>query len=166
MKKIIIFASGSGSNAEAIMKQSSEQGFVVTALICDKKNAPVLQKAAARGVPYFLIEKAKGEDRAAHETRILSAISPLSFDLIILAGYERLLSPTFLSALPPLSIVNIHPSLLPAYPGLNSYERAFNDKVQESGISIHYVDSGIDTGRIITQEKFKRMDSDFFSLLV
>lgn len=160
MKRILVFASGTGSNAQAIFDQSSKLGFKVEALICDRKDAPVIDKATSSNVPFLLISKEKGETRESHEQKILSQIKNFKFDLIVLAGYERLLSATFLNSFPKNSIVNIHPSLLPAYPGLNSYARAFEDRVHESGISIHYVDEGVDTGSIIAQHKFNRFSED------
>lgn len=160
MKKIVIFASGTGSNAEAIYQASKSLGFEVAALVCDKIVAGVLLKAKTWNCPVLLIEKTASETRSQHERKIVSALSEISFDLIVLAGYQRMLGLEFLYSFPANSIINIHPSVLPAYPGLHSYERAFNDGVTESGISIHYVDVGMDTGSIITQKTFKRFDND------
>lgn len=160
MKRIIIFASGTGSNAEAIFKQSKELGFEVSALICDRKNALVLDKARSWNIPAHLIEKDKADTRIQHENKILKVLRGLQYDLIVLAGYERLLSPFFLNSFPKNSVLNIHPSLLPAYPGLNSYEKAFQDNILESGITIHFVDEGMDTGSIKSQYRFPRESSD------
>lgn len=160
MKQIVLFASGTGSNAEAIIRQSTELGFKVSALICDRPDAAVMTKAQNLGVKTYLVEKLSGEKRIDHEKKILEVLKTLSFDLIVLAGYERLLSPFFIRSFAKESIINIHPSLLPAYPGLDSYARAYADGVKVSGITIHYVDEGMDTGKIITQIKFQRTEND------
>ena len=140
MKKIIILASGNGSNAEAICQYSKNRDFKVEAIITDNPEAGVIKKAKELKVQTFIVPKATGESRESHEGKLLQTLAPLNFHLIVLAGYERLLTPTFLNSFPKKSIINIHPSLLPLYPGLDSYARAFNDTVTGSGISIHYVD--------------------------
>lgn len=160
MKSIVIFASGNGSNAEAIYNNSLALGFKVAAIVCDRKEAGILAKAKSWDCQTLLIEKNKAETREQHEARIVNQLKEISFNLIVLAGYQRLLSATFLNSFPQNTIINIHPSLLPAYPGLNSYERAFNDGAPESGITIHYVDAGMDTGSIITQKSLTRLSSD------
>lgn len=160
MKSIVLFASGTGSNAEAIMKFAAQGPYKVAALVCDKSDAPVLKKAQDAGVKTILVAKEKGEATTSHEARILRELEALNFDLIVLAGYRRLLSSQFLASFPRNSIINIHPSVLPAYPGLDSYARAFNDGVSSSGITIHYVDEGVDTGEIIEQHHFKREADD------
>jgi len=160
MKNIVILASGNGSNAESIIKYSLGAPFKVSAVICDRPGAGVLEKAQRLGIKTVLIEKSKTETKESHEEKILKELDRLSFDLIVLAGYCRLLSSRFLSQFPPKSVINIHPSILPDYPGLDSYERAFNDNVKSSGISIHFVDEGMDTGEIIEQHHFSRVTAD------
>lgn len=156
MKKIVIFASGRGTNAEAIYQYSLDGKFQVSAIITDNPEALVIQKAMDWDVPVHVISKDGGESRKDHEKKIISILDTLEFNLIVLAGYERLLSSFFIKSFAKNSIINIHPSLLPAFPGLLSYERAFHEGVKESGITIHYVDEGMDTGKIIHQEKFDR----------
>jgi phosphoribosylformylglycinamidine synthase subunit PurSL len=160
MKNIIILGSGNGSNAEEIIKCAAHGSFIVSALICDRPDAPIIKRAQNLGIKTVLIEKTKGESVESHEARLLVAMGEFSYDLVVLAGYQRILSPYFISRFPPASIINIHPSLLPDYPGLNSYERAFKDGVRSSGITIHYVDEGMDTGEIIEQHHFKSEKED------
>lgn len=160
MKNIIILASGNGSNAEAIIKFSEQAPFKVAGILCDRPGAGVIEKATRLGVKTIVVEKTKGESTEAHEARVLKAMGEFTYDLVVLAGYMRLLSPAFISHFPVNSIINIHPSLLPDYSGLNSYERAFNDNLKSSGITIHYVDEGVDTGEIIEQHYFNREEGD------
>ena len=150
MKKIIILASGRGSNAEAIYKKAPEYGYEISAIVCDNSQALVLTMAQSWKVPAIVVIKEKQETREVHEAKILLELKHYEFDLIVLAGYERILSPDFLSAFAPKTIINIHPSLLPKYPGLNSYEKAYSDKATKNGVTIHYVDQGMDTGEIIS----------------
>ncbi|HXH75122.1 MAG TPA: phosphoribosylglycinamide formyltransferase [Bacteriovoracaceae bacterium] len=158
MKKIVIMASGNGSNAEEIIKASLDAPFKVSAVICDVPGAGVMAKAQKLGIKTIIIEKTK--DQKSHEDKILKTLHDLNFDLVVLAGFRRLLSSNFIASFPVNSIINIHPSILPAYPGLNSYERAFKDGVKSSGVTIHYVDEGVDTGEIIEQHHFERKDND------
>jgi phosphoribosylformylglycinamidine synthase len=161
MKKILIFASGRGSNAESLVLDARKSAeYEVTAIVCDNPAAAVIEKAKSWRIPLILVPRAKGETQEAHEKNILEKISPLRFDLMVLAGYRRLLSSGFLAQFPPRSVINIHPSLLPAYPGLHSYERAFNDGAPKTGVSIHFVDEGMDTGEIIAQYSFLREATD------
>lgn len=155
--KIAIFASGSGSNAEALMKKASElAGVQIEFVLSDKKDAFVLERAGKWGVPSYVIEK--NGSRENHEQEILKVVDEHQIDWILLAGYMRLISPSFLQALKDrhegqAQIINIHPSLLPAYPGTESIQRAYQDQVPASGVSIHYVDEGVDTGPLLAQEK-------------
>lgn len=155
--KIAIFASGSGSNAEALMKKASElSGVQVEFVLSDKKEAFVLERAKNLSVPTYVVSKTS--TRENHEQEILKLVDEHQIDWILLAGYMRLISPSFLQALKDrhdgqAQMINIHPSLLPAYPGTESIQRAYQDKVPVSGVSIHFVDEGVDTGPLLAQEK-------------
>jgi phosphoribosylglycinamide formyltransferase-1 len=155
--KIAIFASGSGSNAEALMKKASELSDVeIEFILSDKKGAFVLERAKKLSVPAYLIERTT--TRENHEQEVLKLVDEHQIDWILLAGYMRLISPSFLQALKDrhaghAQMINIHPSLLPAYPGTDSIKRAYQDQVPASGVSIHYVDEGVDTGPLLAQEK-------------
>lgn len=155
--RIAIFASGSGSNAEALMRKASDLGDIqIEFILSDKKDAFVLERAKKLGVTAYVVEK--NSTRENHEQEILRLVDEHQIDWILLAGYMRLISPGFLQALKDrheghAQLINIHPSLLPAYPGTESIQRAYQDQVPASGVSIHYVDEGIDTGPLLAQEK-------------
>ena len=152
--KILVFASGTGSNFEALAENHQ-----IGALVCDVADAPVIEKARSRGIQALVVVKEKGETRTQYETRILNAIKDVDFQLICLAGHRRLLSRHFLSQFPHESVVNIHPSLLPLFPGLKGYEETFADKTAPAGVTVHFVDEGMDTGAIIAQARFQRVDN-------
>lgn len=155
--KVAIFASGTGSNAMALIKKSKTLSQLeISFVLSDKANAPVLPKAQAEGVRTYLVEKK--QDRAAHETEILTLLKEHKVDWILLAGYMRMISADFLSTFASWhqgqsQIVNIHPSLLPAYPGVDSIARAHKEGAPHTGVTLHFVDDGMDTGTVIRQEK-------------
>ncbi|MFA6237657.1 MAG: phosphoribosylglycinamide formyltransferase [Bacteriovorax sp.] len=164
MKKfrLAILASGSGSNAEALMKwaQTSEYASVVC-VGCNKKEAMVLQRADKFNVPKFTVLKKKNETKEQYDNRLSEKLDEYRPDWIILAGYMRLLSSEFLKHYR-YQVINIHPSLLPQFPGLDGYGDAFKAKVSESGCTIHYVDEGLDSGKIIAQEKIALIPGESF----
>lgn len=155
--KVAIFASGTGSNAMALIQKSKTLSQLeISFVLSDKAAAPVLAKAENEGVRTYLIEKK--QDKATHEAEILKLLKEHKVDWILLAGYMRLISADFLAKFASWhqgksQIVNIHPSLLPAYPGVDSIARAHQDKVSHTGITIHFVDEGMDTGAVIRQEQ-------------
>lgn len=164
--KIAIFASGSGSNAEALMKRARElTGVEISFVLSDKKDAFVLERAKKWNVPTYVVPKIT--TRENQEQEILKIIDEHRIDWVLLAGYMRLVSAEFLQALKDrhdghAQVLNIHPSLLPVYPGVDSIQRAFLDKVPVSGISIHYVDEGLDTGPLLRQEKLPLLADENF----
>ncbi|WP_413561134.1 phosphoribosylglycinamide formyltransferase [Bdellovibrio sp. HCB209] len=152
--RIAIFASGTGSNAQALIEKMQSLGGQIEFVLTDKPHAGVLERAQALATMSYVVEKKT--DRAAHEQEILKLVDEHQIDWILLAGYMRLLSANFLKALADrhegrAQVVNIHPSLLPDYPGAGSLEKAFADKVEFSGVTLHLVDEGMDTGPIIQQ---------------
>lgn len=159
--RFAIFASGNGSNAQNIIEYlRGSYSLEVAIVIIDNPDAYVIQRCLHLGVDYKVIPFSKEKGKAIHESEIIEVLKTYHVKWILLAGYMRILSSQFLSSfhdgsLSEARVVNIHPSLLPLYPGLNSYERAFEDKVTEAGVTIHFVDSGIDTGNIILQRKFR-----------
>ncbi len=160
--RLAILASGSGSNAEAIMKWAAESSIVeVVCVLSDKRKAGVHERAKKLNVPSTYVIKKKNEDNTYHEQRIISHLQDHRPDWIILAGYMKLLGPHFLKTYPN-KIINIHPSLLPLFPGLDGYGDAFKAQVRESGCTIHYVDEGIDTGAIIAQKSFPLIPGESF----
>jgi phosphoribosylglycinamide formyltransferase-1 len=168
--RVAFFASGNGSNVQALIRKALELGpdnVQVCFVLSDHALAPVIEKARALGVTAFVRERIS--TREAHEEQILYLLKEYKVEWVFLAGYMRLLSANFLNQF--LSwhsgeprVVNIHPSLLPAYPGVDSIGRAFNDGVTESGVTLHWVDQGMDTGEMITQKSVLRsVDDDFES---
>lgn len=166
MKNIGLMASGAGSNALNLIEAAkSYKNVRVACLIVDTLDSPlpdiVRQKYPMLPVHRILpMGGLKGQERKSeHEKRILETLTTHEVSYVCLAGYMRILGPLLLDTFRN-RIVNIHPSLLPLYPGVDSYKRAFDDKVSESGVTIHLVDEGVDTGPVIFQEKFPRLETD------
>jgi phosphoribosylglycinamide formyltransferase-1 len=152
--QLAIFASGNGSNAQAIM-DACKQGIIkanVAVIITDNPNAFVIKRAAKENIECKIFKPKVFTDKASYETAILELLAALNIELIILAGYMRLIGTVLLTAYPK-KIINIHPSLLPKYKGLNAIKQAIDSNDNELGVTIHYVDEGMDTGEIIEQEK-------------
>lgn len=154
-----IFASGAGSNAENIARFCAKypDEIEISALVCDQPNAGVIERIKKYNIPCHVISKNNG-DKKHHEESVIHALKPHSIEWVFLAGYMRILSGNFLRHYP--RVVNIHPSLLPAFQGKDAPRRAFEAGVPFSGATLHYVDEGIDTGTIIAQEKFPRLKHD------
>lgn len=153
-KRVAVFASGSGSNFEAIMEnwqRTGYQGGRVELLVCNNPNAYVLERAAKWQVPAATFVLKDYGDKNAYEKAILETLTRYRIDFIVLAGYMRLLGPVLLQPYQG-RIINLHPSLLPAFPGKDAIGQALEYGVRVSGITIHYVDEGMDTGPIIYQE--------------
>lgn len=153
MKNIALFASGSGSNFQAIMDavSSGDLRVNVKLLVCDKPDAFVIKRAERAEVAVFSFRAKDYADKAAYEADILRQLQAQQVDFIVLAGYMRLIGPTLLEAYKG-KIVNIHPSLLPAFPGKDAVGQALEAGVKVSGVTVHYVDEGMDTGPIIAQK--------------
>jgi phosphoribosylglycinamide formyltransferase-1 len=155
---IAILASGRGSNFDAILAATREGRLDarIVAVVSDRAPAPVLEKARAAGIPALHV--ASGEGRAAHERRVLEGLAPHGPRFLVLAGYMRLLSPVLLEAFRSprgySRITNIHPSLLPAFPGKDSYAQAWRHGAQVTGCTVHLVDDGLDSGPICAQRAF------------
>ena len=159
--KIGILISGRGSNMVAIVeavKGGEIPASEVAVVIIDKADAAGLAKAAERGVETVVIER-KGRSREDHDAEIISELRKRGVELVCLAGYMRLLSPSFVQAFPG-RIINIHPSLLPAYPGLNVHERVLAAGEKRSGCTVHYVNEDLDAGPVILQREVPVLDGD------
>ncbi|RID82298.1 phosphoribosylglycinamide formyltransferase [Peribacillus asahii] len=161
MKKIAVFASGNGSNFQSVIdaikagKLAAEIGLVV----CDKEEAFVLERAKAEQVEAFSFSPKNYPSKEAFEMEILEKLRERDIEFIVLAGYMRLIGPTLLQAYSH-RMVNIHPSLLPAFPGKDAIGQAFQARVKLTGVTIHYVDEGMDTGPIIAQRAVPVLDDD------
>lgn len=153
MKKIAVFASGSGSNFQSIVDEidSGTLEADVRLLVCDRPGARAKERAEEAGIPVFSFRAKEYESKEAFEREIIRELEEAGVEFIVLAGYMRLIGPTLLEAFGG-RIVNIHPSILPAFPGKDAIGQAFDGGVKVTGVTIHYVDAGMDTGEIIAQE--------------
>ncbi|MFD2706885.1 phosphoribosylglycinamide formyltransferase [Salibacterium lacus] len=151
--KLAVFASGSGSNFQAVADAASENRLEadIALLVCDKPDAHAVQRAEAMDIPVFSFRPKQYENKAAFEQEIVEQLQKKEVDLIVLAGYMRLVGDTLLTAFQE-RMINIHPSLLPAFPGLDAVEQAWEAGVKVTGVTVHEVDEGMDTGTILAQE--------------
>ncbi len=161
MHSLGILLSGRGSNFVAIA-DSIDAGRIpdarISVVISNKIDAPGIATARGRGLNAVVIPS-KGKSREEHDREVVAALKQAGVDLICLAGYMRLLSPWFVQQFPH-KILNIHPSLLPAFPGLEAQEQAFAYGVKVSGCTVHFVDEELDHGAIIVQKAVPVLDSD------
>lgn len=150
--RLAVLASGRGSNFEAIYQAIAENRLKaeMVSVISDKKDALVLRKAQARKIETFCIVPGDFAGKAEYEREIIKILRERQIDLVVLAGYMRLVGPELLQAYP-WKIVNIHPALLPAFPGLDAQRQAVDYGVKYSGCTVHFVDDGVDSGPIIMQ---------------
>jgi phosphoribosylglycinamide formyltransferase 1 len=150
--KVAIFLSGRGSNFASIARASRAKGanFSVRLVISDRKDAPGLKKAARFGIPAHHVDPKRFASKADYENEICALLDREGIDLICLAGYMRLIGPVLLGKYPG-RILNIHPALLPSFPGLDAQAQALRHGVKVSGCTVHFVDAGTDTGPIIAQ---------------
>lgn len=159
--KVLVFASGRGSNFVNLVKQSKNYNYRVIALIVDNAESKAIEAAKELDIPYYVVMRQMDESKARHEEKIKSYLETIPFDYIALAGYMRILTPEFVKRYNK-RVINIHPSLLPSFKGANAIEDAFNYGVRVSGVTIHYIDEGIDTGEIIEQEIIYVDDDETF----
>lgn len=159
--KIGILISGRGSNMAAIIEavRSGEiGGSDVSVVISDKPDAGGLLRATEAGVETMTVER-RGRTREAHDEEIIKGLKARGVELVCLAGYMRLLSPGFIDAFRG-RIINIHPSLLPSFPGLNVQQQAIDHGVKMTGCTVHFVDEDLDAGPIIVQRTVEVKDDD------
>jgi phosphoribosylglycinamide formyltransferase-1 len=168
--RVALFASGTGSNALALLARAKKLRHVkITALVIDQKGSPLLEKIPTMHPELTVLfipapnEKEVMLRRKLHETQIIEQLAPLHIDWCFLAGYMRVLGPTLLSAFQKQGqsrIVNIHPSLLPLYPGLHAYEKCYEAGDARGGCTVHLVNDELDGGPILVQESFERLKND------
>ena len=161
MKNLGILLSGRGSNFEAIAKNVAAgkiPGARIAVVISNKSDAGGLEAASRMGLTVLAIPS-KGKARQEHDRLVVAALKEHKVDLVCLAGYMRLISPWFVEQFPQ-QILNIHPSLLPSFPGLEAQEQAFAYGVKVSGCTVHFVDAELDHGVIILQKTVPVLDSD------
>lgn len=159
--KIVVLASGRGSNLQSVIDACARNQIKaqIEAVISDKEGAYALQRAEEAGIKNFLIKKHKEESRLDYDKRLIEKIDTLNIELIVLAGFMRLLSADFIKKYD-RKLINIHPSLLPAFTGLNAQKQAFDYGVKVAGCTVHFVDEGCDTGPIILQDTIKVTEDD------
>jgi phosphoribosylglycinamide formyltransferase-1 len=156
-----ILLSGRGSNFQAIARSIREgrlPGVEIAVVISNVANAPGLKAAAELGLPHATFVS-KGRPRADHDADVIACLQSHKVDLVCLAGYMRLLSPAFIAAFPN-RILNIHPSLLPAFPGLEAQRQACEYGAKVSGCTVHFVDEHLDHGVIILQRAIQVLETD------
>jgi phosphoribosylglycinamide formyltransferase-1 len=142
-----VLVSGNGTNLQALI----DAGLPVVAVASSRKNAFALERARAAGIPTATFSLDCHESREERDLVMATWLEEQGVELVVLAGYMQLLTPAFLDRFPE-RIVNVHPSLLPAFPGASPIEDALAAGVETTGVTVHYVDEGVDTGQVITQE--------------
>jgi phosphoribosylglycinamide formyltransferase 1 len=161
-KKIVVFLSGRGTNFRAIA-DAIDRGEIpatrIAAVLSDRADAAGLSEAKRRGIPAHALPRPPGMSRREHEREIRKLLDPLDPDLLCLAGYLRVLSPEFVSAYAG-RVLNIHPSLLPKFPGLDAQRRALEAGETVSGCTVHFVDEGLDSGPIVLQASVPVLPED------
>jgi phosphoribosylglycinamide formyltransferase-1 len=147
-----VLASGRGSNLQAILEavEANELPAVVAVVVSDRKDAPALERARRHRVEAVFLDPAAHPDREAFDRAVLAVLGRHRVELVCLAGYMRIVTPAFVRALWG-RLINIHPALLPAFPGLHAQRQALEHGVKVSGATVHFVDEGVDTGPIICQ---------------
>jgi phosphoribosylglycinamide formyltransferase-1 len=151
-KKLAVLISGRGSNMIALADAARDgriPGAEIAVVLSDREDAPGLSLAAGRGIEALAVAR-RGRTREEHEREMIAALREREIDLVCLAGFMRLLSPCFVGAFRG-RILNVHPSLLPAFPGLDAQRQAIEHGVKFSGCTVHFVDETLDGGAIITQ---------------
>jgi phosphoribosylglycinamide formyltransferase-1 len=166
MKNLAVFASGSGTNFQAII-DSVEEGQLpckIALLVTDNPQAEAIKRAKNYDIPTFVFSAKNYPDKAAYEKEILKQLAQANIEWIVLAGYMRLIGGTLLTAYKH-RIVNIHPSLLPSFAGKDAIGQALKAKVKITGVTIHFVDEGMDTGPVIAQQAIEINNQDDYDSL-
>ena len=156
--RFAVLVSGSGTNLQALLDAADVSPFEVAVVISNREDAFGLERARRAGVKALCIPH-KGKSRSAFDAEVAEVLKSHEIDWVFLAGFMRILTPVFLDTFPN-RVVNIHPSLLPSFPGVNAQQQAFDSGVQVSGATVHFVDAGMDTGPIIAQGVVPVLDTD------
>ncbi|MDO9629552.1 MAG: phosphoribosylglycinamide formyltransferase [Acholeplasmataceae bacterium] len=149
MVNVAVFASGNGSNFEALVRRAKL--YEVRCLIVDQENAYAITRAKNLNIPYYFIDRDQYQSRKDYESAILKILDSYQIEWIALAGYMRIVGQTLMKAYPN-HILNIHPSLLPLFPGKQAILDAYENQVKLTGVTVFIIDEGIDTGKIVAQE--------------
>ncbi|MCF8000281.1 MAG: phosphoribosylglycinamide formyltransferase [Halanaerobiales bacterium] len=155
MFQLAVLASGRGSNLKSIIDKLhlSNKNIKITCVISNKKEAKALKIAKKYKIPFYLIDENRYNEKE-YEEKLIKTINLYNIDLIVLAGYMKILSPKFVNSFKD-SIINIHPSLLPSFPGLHAQKQAIDYGVKISGCTVHYINNKVDAGPIIKQKAVK-----------
>jgi phosphoribosylglycinamide formyltransferase-1 len=149
--KVGVLASGAGTNLQALIDRvHGRDGAIIAAVASDRPQAPALGRARAAGIACEAFALADFAGRPERDAAIAGWLRATGVELVVLAGYMQLLSPAFLDAFPQ-RVINVHPSLLPAFPGLDAVQQALDYGVKVFGVTVHFVDRGVDTGPVILQ---------------
>jgi len=164
-----VLASGSGTNLQALLDagRTGRLGAQVVLVLSNVPGAKALERAAAAGVPHACLPSRGVTDRAAYDAALVERLAAAGVEVVCLAGYMRLVTPAFLRAFGPTPatrgcprVVNVHPALLPAFPGLHAQAQALAAGVKLAGCTVHFVDEGTDTGPIVAQAAVPVLDGD------
>ncbi|MGZ4175712.1 MAG: phosphoribosylglycinamide formyltransferase [Solirubrobacteraceae bacterium] len=154
-----VLASGNGSNLQALLDRAhGREGVVLRGVASDKPGARALERARSAGIDAEVFEREAFPDRAARDAAMVAWLREHDVELVVLAGYMQLLSDAFLAAFPN-RIINVHPALLPAFPGLGAVQQALDYGVKVFGVTVHFVDGGMDTGPVIFQRALELPDA-------
>jgi len=156
--KVGVLASGVGTNLQALLDTVHGHEAEVVAVASDKPDAPALERARAAGVATAAFPVAQFTDRGARDAALADWLAERGVELVVLAGYMQLLDGAFLSRFPD-RVLNVHPALLPAFPGIGAIEQAVEYGVKVFGVTVHLVDEGVDTGAIVLQEAIELPDA-------
>lgn len=161
--KAAVFASGTGSNFQAMLEERDLPCEIVL-LVCDRPGAAVIEKAKQNQISVYAFQPKRYATKEAYEKELLAVLQQAGIAWIFLAGYMRIIGPCLLHAYQG-RIVNIHPSLLPAFPGKDAIRQAFHARVEKTGVTVHFIDEGIDTGPIIAQRVVDIYPTDTIDVL-
>jgi len=161
---IVVLISGNGSNLQALIDSSLSSNFKISAVISNKSDAFGLQRAERDNIPTRVIDHSSFDSRDAFDAALGDAIKEINPELIVLAGFMRILGKDFVNRFEG-RILNIHPSLLPKYPGINTHQRALDAGDKEHGVSVHFVTADLDGGPVIAQESVPVLKDDTAEVL-
>jgi phosphoribosylglycinamide formyltransferase 1 len=158
---VAVLVSGSGTNLQSLLDAASEPGYParIAVVVSNVPGVRALERATLAGVPTRVLPHQAYPDRAAYDRALVEAIAPFGCAIACLAGFMRLLGPTFLRAFPG-GVLNVHPALLPSFPGLHSHRQALEHGVKVTGCTVHLVDEGTDTGPIVAQSAVPVLEGD------
>lgn len=160
--RVAVFASGEGTNFQALADAANQgrlDGASLELLVCDKPEAPVVERARRAGIDTFLFRPKEYPSREAYEQEIIAELQKRGIELIVLAGYMRIITSVLVEPFYG-RMINVHPALLPAFPGVNGIRQAIDYGVKVTGVTVHYVDGGMDSGPVIAQRAVELLDGD------